>query len=430
MPRTLLEVDKLISVPTLKTTAPGITVFMKNYVGAVGIRGYNAGPGKMAVIDGVAIMPGYMDVLRIRPPDYCLGAGFWSSDGWYGGTYDINRNIVIAGKNVVASESVAARLMGFNPRDLQQVLLARDLGLGSFEESDYNVVGGDPAALSFRFPGNPNYRPSGFQQYLMLGPFDGQDVTVDLLGDEAHAVGVLGQETAGKTWWAYAHRPGYPEPYTDMQHYQLGVLRNRIVYAFTYVHSDGEQDGYLKFGCDGPARVWVNGELALSSSASTYQVIPQPVHLRQGTNTILVKVRGTARGAGFGLSVVDQVQQGRMPTDIRPAVEPEKPTAVTDTGEGQPVPAAAVLQASYPNPFNATVTVPFVLPRDSAVRLALVNVAGQVVRVLWDRQTSAGAHAVRWDGRDESGRVASSGVYLVRLEADGAVQTQRVTLLK
>jgi hypothetical protein len=430
VPRTLLEVDKLIDQATLKTTAPGITVFMKNYVGTVGIRGYGDGPGKGSVIDGVAIMPGYMDMLRIRPPDYCLGAGFWSSDGWYGGTYDINHNVVIAGHNVVASEAVAARIMGFNPRDLQQLLLARDLGLGSFEETDYQVVGGDPSQLVHRFPGNRNWKPSGFQEFVMLGPFDQADIKVDLLGDEAHAVGVPGQELAGKTWWKYAHRPGYPEPYTDMSHLDLGTLTNKIVYAFTYIQSDREQDGYFKFGADGPALIWLNGEPALEmTSYSVYLAKTQKVHLNKGFNTVLVKVKGTIRGAGFGLSIVDNVEGGRMLTDIRPVLPAPPTTAVEDEGQS-PLPVSVALDPGYPNPFNATIAIPFSLPGEAMVRIRVVNSAGQTVRVLWDQTASAGTHRVLWDGRDSAGRSAGSGLYLVEMETGAFRRTQKITLLK
>ena len=316
VPNTLVTCDKLIDQATLKTTAPGITVFMKNYVGAVGIRAYGAGPGKGAVIDGVAIMSGYTDLVRIRPPDYCLAAGFWSSDGWYGGTYDINHNVVIAGQNVVAAEAVAARVMGYNPHDLQQMHLARDVGLGSFEKHHYEVVGPDPSSLLYRFPGNSNFRPSGFQEFVMLGPFEEDDIDVDLLGGESAVSGVLGEQAGGQTWWAYAHRPGYPEPYTDFSHLSLGDINSKTVYAFVDVQSDVAQDGYLRFGSDGPARVWLNGVQVLdAASAGPYAHQAPVVHLEEGSNSVLVKSVGTVSGAGFALSITDG---DRMLVDIHP----------------------------------------------------------------------------------------------------------------
>lgn len=427
VPRSLLEVDKLIDQPTLKTTAPGITVFLKNYVGTVGIRGYNAGPGRMSVIDNVAIMPGYMDMVRIRPPDYNLAAGFWSSDGWYGGTSDLNHNVVIAGQNVVAAEAVAARIMGFNPLDLQQLALARDVGLGSFDPRDYRVVGGDPDALLRRFPGNPNFKPSGFQEFLVIGPFEEGDIKVDVLGNEAAVRPVADMAQAGQTWWSYAHRPGYPEPYTDLSHYQLGDTNRKTLYFFTYVESPREQEGQLKFGSDGPAHVWVNGELVHDQLAGVgYTVKPGIVRLQKGANAVLVKTVGNVRGAGIGLSITDG---SRMLPDISAGLAPV-PTAVVEELRTGSTPASPTLAAGYPNPFNASVTIPFALPRDARVEVSVWNAAGQRVCTLLDLTAGAGFHQLQWDGRDESGRAAGSGLYLVRLEAEGVVQLQKVTLLK
>ena len=427
VPQALLEVDKLIDQATLKTTAPGITVFMKNYVGTVGMRGFGGGPGKMSVIDNVAIMSGYMDMVRIRPPDYNVASGFWASDGWYGNTVDINHNIVIAGQSVVAAESVAARVMGFNPRDLQQILLARDVGLGSFDERDYQVVGGNPDELSHRFPGHSIFKPSGIQEFLMVGPFDSREMDDDHLGNETAVRPMPGTEMGGKTWFTYAHRPGYPEPYTDFSHIDLGDLNRKTMYAFTYVESPEPQTGQLKFGSDGPARVYVNGELVLETLAgSGYIVRPDRIQLEKGMNTVLVKAVGTARGNGFAVTITDG---DRTLPNIRPALDPVA-TAVVEDLRTAAIPQSAVLAEAYPNPFNATVTLPFSLPRDGHVRMTVWNTAGQRVRVLVDEIAGAGFHQVQWDGRDEAGRAAASGLYLVRMVTGAKVQMAKVTLLK
>lgn len=427
VPQALLEVDKLIDQATLKTTLPGITVFMKNYVGTVGMRGFGGGPGKMSVIDNVAIMSGYMDMVRIRPPDYNVAAGFWGSDGWYGNTVDINHNIVIAGQSIVAAEAVAARVMGFNPRDLQQLHLARDVGLGSYDERDYQVVGGNPDELVHRFPGHPSFKANGFQEFLMIGPFDSREMEVDHLGNETAVQPMPGMEMGGKTWFTYAHRPGYPEPYTDMSHLGLGDLNRKTLYAFTYVQSPAAQEGQLKFGSDGPARVWVNGALALESLAGGgFAVRSGTVQLQKGMNTVLIKTVGTIRGAGVALSITDG---DRMLPNIRTALDPV-PTAVVEELRTGAVPESAVLAAAYPNPFNATVTLPFSLPRDGHVLMTVWSAAGQRVRVLVDEMAGAGFHQVQWDGRDEAGRIAGSGLYLVRMVTGGNVQLQKVTLLK
>ena len=321
MPETLMDMDKVIDQAVLKTTSPGITVFMKNYVGCVSMRGYgSATVGKSSVIDDVSIMTGYTDLVRIRPPDYNLATGFWAGDGWYGENVDYNHNVVIAGQNIAAAEAVAARVMGFNPRDLQQMHLARDVGLGSFEESDYTVVGGDPGQLELYLPGNANFKPSGFQEWAMLGPFNESDITVDLLGGEASATGEPGDQAGGQTWWKYTHRPGYPEPYTDFTHLSLGSLNGKTLYAYVEVDCEAALTAYLRFGSDGAARVWVNGAQILDVSAGAYAHRPPAISLVQGTNRVLVKTVGSAPGGGFALSLTDGT---RMLTEVRPLVPPD-----------------------------------------------------------------------------------------------------------
>jgi len=46
------------------------------------------------------------------------------------------------------------------------------------------------------------------------------------------------------------------------------------------------------------------------------------------------------------------------------------------------------------------------------------------------RGFAAGTHEVAWDGRDDLGHPAASGVYLVRLTTPSATITQRATLLR
>ena len=56
---------------------------------------------------------------------------------------------------------------------------------------------------------------------------------------------------------------------------------------------------------------------------------------------------------------------------------------------------------------------------------------GQPVRTLaLDRAYAAGAHALSWDGRDESGAPAPGGIYLVRVTAGGRSLTRTLALLR
>ena len=89
------------------------------------------------------------------------------------------------------------------------------------------------------------------------------------------------------------------------------------------------------------------------------------------------------------------------------------PHGLAVRSDHHPIPFA--LAQNFPNPFNPTTTIRFSLPDAGHVRLVVYALTGQGVRRLIDGTMDAGAHAVLWDGRDESGRPAASGVYLYRL---------------
>ena len=107
---------------------------------------------------------------------------------------------------------------------------------------------------------------------------------------------------------------------------------------------------------------------------------------------------------------------------------PGHATAVTEPAAV--LPASTTLRA-YPNPFNATVTLAWSQSRAARVRLLAYDVLGRQVVVLRDDIAGAGAHTLRWDGTDATGRPLASGTYFVRL-LSGTTQRDlaRVTLIR
>ncbi len=88
------------------------------------------------------------------------------------------------------------------------------------------------------------------------------------------------------------------------------------------------------------------------------------------------------------------------------------------------------LYANYPNPFNPTTTIRYVLPKHAKVSLKVYNVLGQEVRTLVNAREGFGEHTVVWDGRNQLGRPVSSGVYLYRLEVDGKARVRKMMLIR
>lgn len=103
--------------------------------------------------------------------------------------------------------------------------------------------------------------------------------------------------------------------------------------------------------------------------------------------------------------------------------------AVPYSGAGG-LPAATRLAGVQPNPFNPSTTVRFELATAGPARVRVYDLSGRLVRTLVDEARPAGAQAVAWDGLDAKGQPAASGVYLVRLEADGTVTSLKASLVK
>lgn len=105
------------------------------------------------------------------------------------------------------------------------------------------------------------------------------------------------------------------------------------------------------------------------------------------------------------------------------------PNAIEPPAEAA-IPSAVSLAPGYPNPFRQQTAIRFGLPRASEVELSVYNVAGQRVRLLCDEPLEAGFHTMRWDGRNDQGLTAGSGIYVIRLKAGDTTHTQRLVLVR
>jgi ligand-binding sensor domain-containing protein len=78
-----------------------------------------------------------------------------------------------------------------------------------------------------------------------------------------------------------------------------------------------------------------------------------------------------------------------------------------------------------------SVAISFTLARSGTTSVAVFNRAGRRVRQLASGlQLNAGANLVRWDGRDDDGRVVEDGLYLVGVEALGQMVKRPVAVVR
>ncbi len=93
-----------------------------------------------------------------------------------------------------------------------------------------------------------------------------------------------------------------------------------------------------------------------------------------------------------------------------------------------PAVTSTLLLGNYPNPFNPETTISFsVMPNDTAT-LAIYNLKGQKVKSFPIYR--AGEHKIVWNGRNDSNKAVSSGMYLCKLQSKNATQTRKLVLMK
>lgn len=109
-----------------------------------------------------------------------------------------------------------------------------------------------------------------------------------------------------------------------------------------------------------------------------------------------------------------------------------QPLTVPDALRVEALPQVATLYPAHPNPFNPETVIPFYVPsaEGERIQIRVYDLLGRVVRTLAAETFTAGHHRVVWHGRDNAGRPAGAGVYLVELLSDSQRQVRKVMLLK
>ncbi len=88
------------------------------------------------------------------------------------------------------------------------------------------------------------------------------------------------------------------------------------------------------------------------------------------------------------------------------------------------------LESAWPNPARGAVTLRYSLARSAFVQLRVFDPAGRLVRRVFSGPSLAGRHLLEWNGMDERGRPAPSGVYFIQLDATSGSTSRRLTLVR
>ena len=169
--------------------------------------------------------------------------------------------------------------------------------------------------------------------------------------------------------------------------------------------------------------ILLGGGLTLAGAALALNSVSRHVAGSGGTgaaasvhalhSTLGQPVAGTAAGATHTLR--SGYWSGVAPA--ADAVAPEDP------------PDAFGLRPISPNPTRGRVSIAYDVPRGGGlVSIAIFDVAGRRVRLLFDGAAPAGRRLATWDRRDDVGRAVSSGIYLIRMRAPDFGEVRKIVL--
>jgi uncharacterized protein (DUF362 family) len=169
------EVDLLFSVAKMKChTTTGVTLSMKNLFGMVPISEYRYSPAENnrsafheSTVFDTRVPKVIMDLNRAAPITFSLIDGIFTAEAgagpWDTAMSQVKPGLLVAGLNPVATDAVAAALMGFDPTaeagaspfvgSDNHLNLAREMGLGSNRLEEIGILG--PSIEALRFPFKP-----------------------------------------------------------------------------------------------------------------------------------------------------------------------------------------------------------------------------------------------------------------------------------
>jgi FlgD Ig-like domain len=84
---------------------------------------------------------------------------------------------------------------------------------------------------------------------------------------------------------------------------------------------------------------------------------------------------------------------------------------------------------NYPNPFNPSTTISYKIQSQCRTTINIYDLLGKVVATLVNEEKQAGKYEVVWNGKDNSGKKLTSGIYFYRFTAGSFTQINKMILL-
>ena len=307
LPRTILENDVLISIPVLKThSSAGVTLHIKNFVGAIHSESYGKGNAKTPIHQGsqLGLVRGIADLAALIQPDYGVAEGFWATEQQHHGQNGVGlrHNVVVAGGDVVAAEAISMMVMGYHPLDSDMLRMCHMKRLGEWHPGRINIAGPAVRDLSRKFiRAADTFTSRGVRKWLVAGPLKSS-----LDKEEIKALAPREGKTGDMEWNLLdgdkivdaGRNVSRPYKLNDCIFFGVpgtkGERKGRKYFLATRMYTERRDlCGQLLVGVRGGTfRLFVNGiEKVYPTEVTPYNPTPTPFHnFRKGENIILLEI--------------------------------------------------------------------------------------------------------------------------------------------
>lgn len=153
IPKVFMDADVVINVAKMKTHFQPDAVVSLSLKNSFGVPpGIIYGFAYKGDLHELGLKEAIVDLNRIRKPDLSVIEGIIGGEG-YGPLYNkpVKSNIVLAGKDLVALDTVALTFMGFKVTQVPHVELAGKEKLGIMDLNKIKVVGADLNSIKMSF---------------------------------------------------------------------------------------------------------------------------------------------------------------------------------------------------------------------------------------------------------------------------------------
>lgn len=446
----IVNADVYITVPVMKIHDPGITVALKNQIGIAASTkyGFNKQAGVKQdsyqhKLQHLAQAPynwtdkEIVDLSAIAKIKYVLVDAIQclETQKTANGSNAVRMNTIIAGADPVAVDHICARIMGLNPDDIEHITLAERMGLGTNNDEKITVVGRSVAQTQKRFKkalsASGTFGQSN-RDWILNGPFPVGTITdpinYEFIANEATLAPKPGINSWSQSTYFINDRINLKD------YYNLTTTDKVVSYAFTWFNAPRDQQAELWVGSDEALKIYINGAVAYNFNStraianSAYYSEIVTVNIKKGWNTLLVKSLQKSGTYDFSLNICDVESdvnfRGNRVWGLK--FKPDTTSTVTgivsNTGK---TPASFQLMNNYPNPFNPSTVISYLLPADNSVSLKVYDLAGSEVATLVNEHQTAGTHKVTFNAVG-----LTSGVYFYKLRVGKTEAVKKFVLIK